>query len=136
MNKLILSLLAITTMSSLTLPVDATIPIEKPENSLYIADSAFGLTQSMPYEKARQILINQGWQAQIPISLGGYPNLENPTIKYLFSEKGYQEVEDCSGTGLGLCRFKFRNATGETLIVVTANNQPGQKVTVFSWFLE
>ena len=68
--------------------------------------------------------------------MGSYPNLESSTIRYLFSNRGYQEVVDCSGTGLGLCRFEFRNEKGEMLVVVTANNQPGQEVSVFSWFLE
>jgi hypothetical protein len=53
-----------------------------------------------------------------------------------FIEKGYTEVVDCSGTGLGLCLFKFRNATGQTLSVTTANNAPEEESLVFGWSLE
>jgi hypothetical protein len=65
--------------------------------------------------------------------------LKKDTQKLLidhFIEKGYTEVVDCSGTGLGLCLFKFRNATGQTLSVTTANNAPEEESLVFGWSLE
>ncbi len=95
-----------------------------------------GLKRSMPYSEAREISIDRGWQAQVPASMSPYPNLENPTIGYLFLEREYQKVVDCAGTGLGICRFEVRNTQGERLVVITANNQPGQAISVFSWFFE
>ncbi|MBM0745801.1 hypothetical protein JOY44_31020 (plasmid) [Phormidium sp. CLA17] len=48
-------------------------------------------------------------------------------MNYLIDKLGYNEVETCSGTGMGFCRFSFTNANGQKLAVVTVNNQPGQK---------
>lgn len=98
--------------------------------------TSLGLKQMMPYDEARKILIDQGWQAQIPASRGLFSDLNNPSVKYLFSEKGYQEVISCLGTGLGTCRLHFKNEEGKTLVVITANNQPGQEVVVYKWFFE
>ena len=70
------------------------------------ASDRFGLQEGMPYQKAREILIQKGWQ---PHLLGDAPNLNDISVRELF-ELGYQEVKDCSGTGLGPCRFEFTNA--------------------------
>jgi hypothetical protein len=102
------------------------------ENAL-IASDRFGLQEGMPYKKAREILIQKGWQ---PHLLGDAPNLSDTSVKELF-ELGYQEVKDCSGTGLGLCRFEFTNAAGELLAVSAitgaASNRERQ---VWRWFIE
>lgn len=36
-----------------------------------------------------------------------------------FRHLGYREVDDCSGTGKGYCRFVFQNNLGLFLIVTT-----------------
>jgi hypothetical protein len=82
------------------------------ENSPAASDR-FGLQEGMPYQKAREVLIQKGWQ---PHLLGDAPNLNDTSVRELF-ELGYQEVKDCSGTGLGPCRFEFTNAAGELLSV-------------------
>ncbi|MBW4458983.1 MAG: carboxypeptidase-like regulatory domain-containing protein [Nodosilinea sp. WJT8-NPBG4] len=107
-----------------------------PEPPPPVQETISNVKQGMTYKEAREIWINQGWQAQIPGSLGSFPNLEDPTIKYLFEDKGFQEVQDCSGTGRGFCLLKFFNETGEKLSVTTVNNQPGEEPTVYGWVKE
>ncbi|WP_310427103.1 hypothetical protein [Chamaesiphon sp. VAR_48_metabat_135_sub] len=95
-----------------------------------------GIQQGMPYKEARKILLRQGWQANLPVSNGQLPNLENAAIKAAF-ELGFEEIKDCSGTGLGLCRFEFINYKGEQLVVsATRARSDKGKLTVWRWFLE
>jgi hypothetical protein len=100
------------------------------------AENPNALMQGMSYDEARQILIGQGWQASIPVSNGGFPNLNNPSIEYIVRDRGYWEVKDCMGTGTGLCRFEFFNENGDQLIVTTSNNQPGQEIILNGWRVE
>ncbi|MFB2983667.1 hypothetical protein [Microseira sp. BLCC-F43] len=97
------------------------------------APDRFGLQEGMPYKKAREVLIQKGWQ---PHLLGDAPNLNDTSVRELF-DLGYQEVKDCSGTGLGPCRFEFTNAAGELLavsaITAGASNRERQ---VWRWFIE
>lgn len=89
------------------------------------------LKQGMPYAQARKTLLNSGWQA-----VAHSPNRDRVgTLNYLI-KLGYNEVETCSGTGMGFCRFSFTNATGQKLAVVTVNNQPGQKPKLQRWWIE
>jgi hypothetical protein len=90
------------------------------------------IEQGMPYKAARKILIQQGWQPNVPASNGSIPNLENSQIKIAY-DRGYHEIKDCSGTGLGLCRFEFVNYKSE-LLVVSTTSRSGLKV--FHWFIE
>ena len=97
------------------------------------------LKQGMSYKQARQMLLNEGWQALFNYSLVNQPH-PNSTVNQIFHEQGWTEIVDCAGTGLGLCLFKFRNATGQVLEVTTANNfqeseESGLNSTIFSWSL-
>jgi len=92
------------------------------------------LRQHMTYSEARNLLIEEGWQAvfnRIQVS-----NPDSGVVIDNLIEKGYTEVVECSGTGLGLCLFQFQNATGQTLFVTTANNDPELESIVFGWKLE
>jgi hypothetical protein len=90
------------------------------------------LKQEMPYSQARQILTDAGWQAVL-LS----PNREQyAPLDYLIGELGYSEVVDCSGTGMGFCRFEFATADGRKLAVVTVNNQRGQEPILYRWWIE
>jgi hypothetical protein len=91
-----------------------------------------GMKQGIPYGAARKILIQQGWQPNVPASNGGIPNLENSQIKIAY-DRGYHEIKDCSGTGLGLCRFEFVNYKSELLVVSTTSRS---RLKVFHWFIE
>ena len=95
-----------------------------------MAQSVPTLQQEMPYAQARQILLNEGWQAiDIPALQRGYElsGLES----YIANELGYGEMTSCAGTGVGLCRFEFAAADERKLIVVTANNE--QESTLYRW---
>ncbi|PAX54870.1 hypothetical protein CK510_11830 [Brunnivagina elsteri CCALA 953] len=87
----------------------------------------------MPYSKARGILINSGWQAVFNLEQINNPDKSAP-VSY-FINKGYTEIVDCAGSGLGLCLFQFRNAYGKILNVTTANNGESQEI-VFGWKIE
>lgn len=104
-------------------------------NSSVFAQSLPKLRQQMTYETARKLLIESGWQAVF--NLGQVNNSDRGVIiDYLINQKGYTEIVDCSGTGLGLCLFEFRNATGQTLLITTANNSPEEESVVFGWELK
>ncbi|GET42240.1 hypothetical protein [Microseira wollei] len=102
------------------------------ENSPAASDR-FGLQEGMPYKKAREVLIQKGWQPHLQ---GDAPNLNDTSVRELF-DLGYQEVKDCSGTGLGPCRFEFTNAAGELLVVsaITAGASNRER-QVWRWFIE
>jgi hypothetical protein len=88
-----------------------------------------GLQENMPYEKARNLLIQQGWQPNLQ---GDPPNLNDTTVRELF-DLGYKEVKDCAGTGLGPCLFEFTNEAGEQLNVSTIQNGSGNNRERFVW---
>ena len=92
------------------------------------------LRQQMSYSEARNLLIQEGWQAVFNATQ--VSNADRGAVIDNLIEKGYTEVVDCSGAGLGLCLFQFQNATGQTLFVTTANNDPEVESVVFSWRLE
>ncbi|MBW4578672.1 MAG: hypothetical protein KME42_03745 [Tildeniella nuda ZEHNDER 1965/U140] len=90
------------------------------------------LRQGMPYAQARKILLEAGWQA-VEFS----PNRERfSPMDYIINQLGYNEVEDCSGTGMGYCRFSFADANGRKLAVVTVNNQRGQQPKLQRWWID
>lgn len=70
----------------------------------------------LKYNKAREMLMAQGWQPAVTVSL----NRKMESIQAeLFRSAGYPEVNDCAGTGLSPCVFYFRDAYGKKLKVVT-----------------
>ena len=90
------------------------------------------LKQGMPYAQARKTLINAGWQA-VELS----PNRDRlGAMRYIIDKLGYNEVENCSGTGAGFCRFTFADANGRKLAIVTVNNQPGQQPKLQRWWID
>ncbi|PMB51659.1 hypothetical protein CEN39_14060 [Fischerella thermalis CCMEE 5201] len=92
-----------------------------------------GLQEGMPYQKARELLIKQGWQ---PHTQGEPPNLNNIPVKELF-DFGYEEVKDCSGTGVGACLFEFTNQAGELLSVsARLTDSNNLKRVVWRWWIE
>ncbi len=92
------------------------------------------LRQGMAYSEARKLLIEGSWQAVFnPDQVN---NSDRGGVIDGLIKKGYTEVVDCSGTGLGLCVFKFQNAKGQSLFVRTVNNSARYESKVFSWRLE
>ena len=93
------------------------------------------LKQRMPYAQTREILIDAGWQAiEIPTLQRG-DHFFGAT-QYIVKELGYNEVVDCSGTGMGFCRFEFATAEKRKLVVITVNNQKGQQPILYRWSIE
>ena len=89
------------------------------------------LRQEMPYAEARQILLDAGWQA-----VSQSPNRQRSgAMAYLIDDLGYNEVVDCSGTGMGFCAFEFVDTYGHKLSISTVNNQPGQQPLLYRWWL-
>lgn len=90
------------------------------------------LRQGMPYAQARKILLEAGWQA---VELSQNRERFSP-MDYIIDQLGYNEVEDCSGTGMGYCRFSFADANGRKLAVVTVDNQRGQQPKLRRWWID
>ncbi len=91
------------------------------------------LKQGMPYSKAREMLLEAGWQAIFNRAI--LNDERSAPVDYFFTEKEYTEIQDCAGSGLGLCYFRFESAYGEILYVTTANNGANQE-TLFGWRIE
>ena len=90
------------------------------------------LRQSMLYSEAREFILDEGWQInyQNPNST----DLLSGSLERMINELDYPEFENCSGTGFGFCRASFVNAYGESLILVTVNNE--EEPTLFRWWIE
>lgn len=88
--------------------------------SILNKDVAIPAIHDEPYAVARSLLIREGWIPQvnhwghgdtIDIQSGNGPDLWN---------KGYHELDYCSGTGYALCRFEFNDPTGNLLVILTS----------------
>lgn len=90
------------------------------------------LQQSMPYNEAREVILNEGWE--INYQNANSDDLLSGSLERMINELDYPEFETCSGTGMGFCRASFVNAYGESLILVTINNE--EEPTLFRWWLE
>lgn len=120
MNRLIMTIVS-TTIATLLIP---TISLAQSIPKTF--------KQGISYAQARKILIDAGWQA-----LALSSNREHfGGMNYLVNKLGYNEVETCSGTGMGFCRFVFINVNGQKLAVITVNNQLGQQPKVYGWRIE
>ena len=71
------------------------------------------------YSLARRALLRAGWQ---PADFR--PDHSNADMLFGNTENalqlGWQEVEDCSGTGLGYCHFLFSDVYRNKLVVITS----------------
>ncbi|MBD2494486.1 hypothetical protein [Nostoc sp. FACHB-280] len=95
--------------------------------------SKLNLQAGMPYQKARERVLQQGWQPNLQ---GDAPNLQDSSVKELY-DFGYTEVKDCSGTGVGACRFEFTNQAGELLwISATIADRTNTERVVWHWSIE
>jgi hypothetical protein len=84
------------------------------------------LEKEMSYETARQLILNAGWQPLITITDNPHDGTKS------WRDRGYNEVEACSGTGMGLCRFQFTGSGDQKLVVVTG----GRESTLQKWWEE
>lgn len=92
------------------------------------------MKQGMSYARARKMLTDSGWQF-----MTGSPTRELfGQEEYIFKKLKFYEMETCSGTGMGYCRFLFRDVNKRKLVVVTVNNEEGGKggPIVDNWSIE
>lgn len=90
------------------------------------------LRQGIPYSEAREILLDEGWQVPYrnPNTNGELMGL----MDIMVNEWGYDEFEECSGTGVGFCLGGLFDAYGRKLSVVTVNNE--EDPTLYRWWIE
>ncbi|MGB5916852.1 MAG: hypothetical protein WBG63_18450 [Phormidesmis sp.] len=94
-----------------------------------LPDIIDGLAVGMPYAEARELIVGAIWQPKTypPASLG------STTVENLYNI-GYEEVRDCAGTGLGLCRMEFIEREGLIFVVIVTTSEAVP--TVWSWDIE
>jgi hypothetical protein len=71
------------------------------------------------YHKAHLEIIKSGWQ---PLQTNSDDNDLHGQAKTFF-DIGYKEVGDCAGTGLGICRFHFKDNCSNIINVITAGEE-------------
>ncbi|MGD1865857.1 MAG: hypothetical protein ACFB0D_15005 [Phormidesmis sp.] len=100
-----------------------------------------GVEKHIGYGQARAILIANGWTPGINNTENSERYRLDGTIRKLV-DKGYKEVQDCSGSGLGYCRFDFAytgqgypNQNGRGLSITTVYSQTAANgdPTIWDW---
>mgnify|MGYP004176603415 CR=1 FL=1 len=72
------------------------------------------LLLNVSYHDARKLILENGWKpAEIKRDEYGMDSISH------FLDLGYTEVDACSGTGKGYCRFVFQNDLGLFMEVTT-----------------
>ncbi len=80
------------------------------------ATSLNALRQGMKYSEAREIILNASWQG---LNKRWQDVPKSGQVHNMYYTNGWEEVEDCSGTGMGFCRFEFRDINNKILVVIT-----------------
>jgi len=87
------------------------------------------LLLNVPYHDAREIILQNGWNPA-EIKRDGYGR---DSISH-FLDLGYIEVDACSGTGKGYCRFVFQNDLGLFMEVKTQETPfAGDQMDIENW---
>lgn len=84
---------------------------------------------NIPYREARKVILENGWMpAKIKRDEYGMSGISH------YLDLGYTEVDACSGTGKGYCRFVFQNDLG-LFMEVTTQEAPfaGDRVDIEDW---
>ncbi len=81
------------------------------------------ISQRMPYEQAREALLKKGWQT---IAMHTTPNLSPVCWSSWAGEESckFQEIDSCSGSGMGFCLMYFHDGKGKFLQVRTVGGSP------------
>ena len=87
------------------------------------------LKKDMPYAQARLALLSSGWS---PSPQEPAQSAEQRCGARVEICNAYPETEACSGTGMGFCAFRFRNAQGDILAITTTGEELAD-LTVYSW---
>lgn len=73
----------------------------------------------LPYLQARRTLLANGWSPRRRTSGDGCGDVLPDRRCSLFPE-----LQVCSHTGLGLCRFEWLSPSGEPVVVITTGGNP------------
>ena len=76
-----------------------------------------------PYGLARKLLIKEGWLPNKRPHLHGQDAAVQSGNGPIFWQRGYWELESCSGTGSAFCLFEYIDPTGRLLEVVTEGEE-------------
>ncbi|MEL6230033.1 MAG: hypothetical protein AAFR24_08985 [Cyanobacteria bacterium J06627_3] len=88
-----------------------------------------GMEVGMPYADARALIDQNIWA---PVT---YPPLASvSTTVQTMRDLGYEEVRDCAGTGLGLCRMEFIEREGLVLVIIVTTSEA--EPMVWNWSFE
>lgn len=82
------------------------------------------------YHKARRVLLSNGWQPlqTWQTTAGAYDKSQHFGSEVEFWNRGYREIESCSGTGEANCSFLFNDVYKNKLRVVTRGEEiPSEK---------
>lgn len=82
---------------------------------------------NVPYEEARKVILSNGWMPVQHNKLDDDIGIHAVALR----NKGYIEVDDCSGTGMGYCAFHFQDENGVFLVVTTQEVPFGNVKTKF-----
>ena len=124
-----LSIIALTALTSLNYSPSVNANVLQQATSGNNQTKDLPLRKGMSYEQARPLILKAGWKP----NLKGNKNLDDQHVKSFF-DTGYREIEDCSGTEAGYCRFTFTNAQGQLLAVTTAVGKNGD--ALWGWEIE
>jgi hypothetical protein len=90
--------------------------------------AAVPAVKGLMYDKARKKLLSSGWMPHVLRNKdgsmnqsGGVTELGAPTKTYW--QRGYKEVEECTGGGRALCLFYFADKFGNRLHVGTVGEE-------------
>lgn len=94
------------------------------------------LRKNMPYQDAKTLLVNAGWQyASLPVY--GYRETDEKVRSECFGEvkicNEYPELETCSGQGY--CQMLFYDHFGNALSVTTYGRLMSKELHVIGWSL-
>ena len=78
---------------------------------------------NLDYHEAREKLIDAGWQPNMPNKINPDSYSLSSGNGPIFIDKGYWELQYCSGTGLAHCGFEFVDAYGNYLFVITQGQE-------------
>ncbi|MEO0351383.1 MAG: hypothetical protein AAF282_15185 [Cyanobacteria bacterium P01_A01_bin.15] len=88
-----------------------------------------GMEVGMPYAEARALIDPNIWAART------YPPLDYVSMSVqAMRDLGYEEVRDCAGSGLGLCRMEFIEREGLVLVIVVTTSEA--EPMVWTWDVE
>jgi len=89
-----------------------------------------GNLKSMPYAKARKIILNAGYTIKKNTNPPRFGQAKNLYRKY-------KEIDDCSSSSTMPCRFEFNAPNSQTLIVITYTEESqNNAIFVLSWYVE